>query len=93
MIAKAAGPRLRSLETLLWPNHLKAIAGATVPMRTGHAADDVETLATDAQRFAIDQFLAYIHAFNEADDESIPAAPGPSNLEQAGLNDLRSSSI
>jgi hypothetical protein len=36
-----------------------------------HAADDVETLSANAQRRAIDQFFAHVHAFHEADDESI----------------------
>ena len=60
-------------KTLFWPDHLKAIACAAVPMRTRHAADDVETLSANAQRLAIDQFFAYVHAFHEADDESILA--------------------
>ncbi len=42
-------------------------------MRTGHAADDVETLVANAQRLAINQFLAHVHAFHEPDDESILA--------------------
>src|ERR1700677_323789 len=60
-------------EILLRPNHLKAIARAAVPMRTRHAADDVETLVANAQRLAINQFLAHVHAFHQADDESILA--------------------
>jgi hypothetical protein len=64
-------PRRSSLEKLLRPDHLKAIARAAVPIRTRHAADDVETLAANAQRLAIDQFLSHVHAFHQADDESI----------------------
>jgi hypothetical protein len=65
--------QLCRLENLLRPDHLKAIARAAVPMRTRHAADDVETLVANAQRLGINQFLANVHAFHESDDESILA--------------------
>ena len=67
------GPRRSRLEKLLRQDHLKAIARAAVPMGTRHAAVDVETLAANAQRLAIDHILAHVHAFHEADDESILA--------------------
>ena len=57
--------------SLIRPDHFETIARSAIPVRTGHAPDDVKTLAPDAQCFPIDQFVADVDAFHQTDDQPI----------------------
>jgi hypothetical protein len=55
------------------PDHLEPVASSAIPVRAGHAADDVETFAPNPHLNWIDEFIAHMHTPNQSDDNAVSA--------------------
>src|SRR5262249_43908961 len=59
--------------TLAGALHFEAVAGAAIPIGGGHAANHMQLFAVDAESFRIDEVIANMSPFHQADDETVIA--------------------
>ena len=52
-------------------NHFETITRSAVPVRRGHAPDEMKIFASDALLLGIKQLVAQMQAFDRANDDSI----------------------
>ncbi len=58
---------------LRWPDHFKPVAGAAIPVRRGHAANEKKFVRVYSFLFRVEQFVAQMKPLHDADDHAIPA--------------------
>ena len=55
----------------LGPDHFEAVPSAAIPVRRGHAADEKKLVGPNPLLLHIEQFLAQVNAFDQADHDAI----------------------
>ena len=53
------------------PDHFETVASAAIPVWRGHATDEKELFGVNPLLLRIEQFLAQVNAFDQADHDAV----------------------